>query len=263
MNKLRQLETFARAGWFARGVVYTLLGYLAIATGSRNEGAVGVLQHVREMPAGKTLLVLLAIGLAFYGAYRLYGAGMDSEGHGHDPKGIAVRVGHSASGAAHFFLAWVALKILSGKASASGDTEESAARVILDLPLGGTLLGAVGLAFLAAAFHQVKKAWGAKFMASISPQAPNWVKPVGQAGIAARAAVFAIIGYSLIRAGWLANANEAKGLDGALSALRGEPLVYALVALGLFMFGIFSFVEARWRRIRNEDVVARLKAAAR
>jgi hypothetical protein len=54
-----------------------------------------------------------------------------------------------------------------------------------------------------------------------------------------------------------------KGLGDALAALTEHRALYMLVAAGLFLFGVHSFVEARWRRIRDEDVVQRLKNAAR
>lgn len=47
----------------------------------------------------------------------------------------------------------------------------------------------------------------------------------------------------------------------ALGALSG-PLL-AAVALGLLLFGLFSFVEARYWRINDPDVAARLKGAVR
>lgn len=263
MNQLRQLETFARAGWFARGVVYGLLGYLAIATGRGGaNGPNAVFDHIREMPAGSALLLLLIIGLTFYGAFRLYGAAMDSEGNGRDAKGVAIRVGHAASGIAHFLLAWIAVKLLTSNSSGSSGVEADAARVVLDLPFGGMLLGLAGLAFLAATAHQAKKSWNASFMDDMDAGAPALVKPIGQAGTAARAIVFAIIGYSLMRAGWFSEAEEVKGLGEVFSGLRGEPIIYALVAMGLLLFGLFSLIQACWGRICNEDVVARLKTAA-
>lgn len=263
MDRLRRLETFARAGWFARGVVYLLLAYLAFATGTRDEGTVGVLRYVQTMPAGGILLTLLAVGLCFYGIYRLHCALFDGEGKGGDAKALAIRTGYAGSALAHLALAWLALKLLNGRSQEGGETEKGVARFILELPFGGTLLGILGAAFLLAALHQARKAWTASFMADIDPRAPSWVCPVGQAGTAARAVVFAIVGYSLLSAGWFAQAHHVKGLDDALSALRGQPLIYAFVILGLAMFGLLSLVETRWRRIRNEDVVARFKAAIR
>lgn len=265
MNRLRRLETFARAGWCARGVVYCLLATFALTSASASDATPqGVFRSVRDMPGGPYLLALLAIGLALYGAYRLYGAALDSDGKGDDAKGIATRIGYAASGIAHFILAWAAVRLASGHATGpDGAREQAAAGMLLDMPLGGTLLGAIGLCFLAAAAHQAMKAWTTEFMAGLAAEAPAWVEPVGRAGLAARAVVFAVIGVSLVRAGWFGSAGEVKGLGDALSALTEHRGLYLLVAGGLFLFGVHSFVEARWRRIRDEDVVARLKAAAR
>lgn len=264
MNRLRRLETFARAGWLARGIVYCLLAYIALTSARASDASPqGVFRSVRDMPGGPILLVLLALGLALYGAYRLYGAALDSEGKGNDAKGIAIRVGYAASGLAHFLLSWAAVRLASGKTDAGDEREKEAAGMLLDMPLGDTLLGAIGLGFLVAAAHQAVKAWTTEFMRGVAPEAPAWVVPVGRAGLAARAVVFAVIGYSLVRAGWFGAAGEVKGLGDALSALTEHAALYTLVAAGLFLFGIHSLVEARWRRIRDEDVVRRLAAAAR
>ncbi len=263
MNRFRQLETFARAGWCARGVVYCLLAYLALTTSRATEAdPQAVFRSVRDMPGGTVLLALLAFGLILYGAFRLYGAALDNEGRGSDARGIAMRLGYVASGLAHFALAWAAVRLLAwGKSD--GEREQEAARWILDLPLGATLLGVIGVGFLAAAARQAYKAWSTDFVRLLVPAAPSWVVPVGRAGLAARAAVFAVIGYSLVKAGWFGAAGRVKGLGDALTAFTGHPILHMLVAAGLFLFGIYGFVEARWRRVGSEDVVARIKAAAR
>lgn len=262
IDKARQLETFARAGWFARGVVYCLLAYLALTgAGASDASPQGVFRAVRDMPAGTWLLGALALGLALYGAYRLYSAALDSEGKGDNAKAMAIRIGYAASGFAHLFLAYAAIRLAIGQSSGGdGDTEQRAAGMMLDIPLGETLLGVLGVAFLAAAAHQLSKAWTTEFMAEMAPGAPRWVVPVGRAGLVARAAVFAIIGVSLVSAGWFGSAGEVKGLGDALTSLAEHPELFSLVAIGLFMFGVHSFVDSKWRRIRNEDMVTVLKS---
>lgn len=262
IDRLRSLETFARAGWFARGVVYCLLAYFAITgAGSSAASPQGVFRAVRDAQGGTLLLALLATGLALYGAYRLYGAALDSEGKGDDAKGIAIRIGYAASGFAHFLLAFAAARLATGQSGqSSGDQEQAAGSMMLDMPLGGTVLGAIGLCFLAAAAHQAIKAWTVDFMKGVASGAPRWVVPVGRAGLAARAVVFSVIGVSLLRAGWFDSAAEVKGLGDALSSLNEYPELFILVSIGLFLFGVHSFVDARWRRIRDEDVIARLRS---
>lgn len=263
MNRLRRLETFARTGWFARGIVYCLLAWIALSGSSADDPSPqAVFRSVRDMPAGSILLALLAMGLALYGCYRLYGAALDSESKGTGPKGIAVRVGYAASGIAHFILAWAALRLASGGGAEEGREREAAA-MLLDLPLGGLLLGLVGAAFLAAAAQQGVKAWTTEFAKHLDAAAPAWAVPVGRVGLAARAVVFAVIGISLVRGGWFGAAGEVRGLGDALSALTDNPPLYLLVAAGLFLFGVHSFVEARWRRLHDEDMLARIMAARR
>ena len=157
-----------------------------------------------------------------------------------------------------------ALRLAFGNSGGGeGEREKAAAGMVLDMPLGSALLGLLGAAFLAAAAHQAIKAWTTEFAKDLDPQAPAWAVPAGRAGLAARSVVFAVIGASLVRAGWFGAAGEVKGLGDALSSLTDNPPLYLLVAAGLFLFGVHSFVEARWRRMRDEDMIARLASARR
>jgi Na+/proline symporter len=64
--------------------------------------------------------------------------------------------------------------------------------------------------------------------------------------------VFTIIGIFLIVAAVKNNPQDAKGLDSALIALVQQPFgpwLLGLVALGLIAYGVYSFVEARYRRL--------------
>lgn len=262
IDKLRRLDTFARTGWFARGVVYCLLALIALTGANASEASPeGVFRAVYNMPGGPVLLVLLAVGVALYGAYRLYGAALDSEGQGDSAKGIAIRIGYAGSGIAHFALAYVAVRLAVYRVDGDSDMEQAAAGMMLNLPLGGSVLGAVGLCFLAAGAHQAIKAWRADFTKDYALSAPDWVVPVGQVGLAARAVVFSVIGLSLLQAGWSGSAGAVKGLGDALSSLNEHPDAYLVVAAGLFLFGIQSFFDARWRHILDEDMIARLKAS--
>jgi len=48
------------------------------------------------------------------------------------------------------------------------------------------------------------------------------------------------------------NPRQAKGVDSALRTLASTPLgpwLLVLVAIGLIMFGLFSFCQAKWQRL--------------
>lgn len=266
-SRVTRVETFARIGFLARGVVYILLGYFALSTANA-DGPTGVLQEIRDMPAGTILLALVGIGLAGYGIFRLYGAAIDIQGDGSGAKGAGKRIGHAASGFAHLFLAWYALSHAfgsggsSGGGSGSGGTEEQAASWLLSLPFGEILLALIGIGFLAAALNQAVKAYTAKFMFRLDADAPHAAKYIGRAGYAARAVVFFVLGWTVASAALAGRANEVGGIGEVLATLRDTQWLYMVVAIGLLLFGVYSLVMARYRRIRDEDVLQRLRAAA-
>jgi hypothetical protein len=261
MNRLRRVETFARLGYLARGVVYVLLGYLAFAS-SRAKSPTNVLAEIKDMPAGEPILLLVGIGLAFYGLFRLYGAALNIDGEDNDAIGIGKRVGHVASGLGHFVLAYVAINAATGSATPAkqgGDRSGEAASFLLSLPAGEIILALIGLGFLAAAAEQAHKAWSGKFLRELDADTPHAAKFLGHAGYGARAVVFAVIGWNIASSALSGDAREVGGVGMALEKLRENPTVFTLVAIGLFLFGLFSLVMARFARIRDEDAVTRLK----
>jgi hypothetical protein len=259
MDRVTHLETFARAGYAARGLVYLMLGYLTLAT-HRSEGTSTVLEDIRNLPAGAPLLAMTAFGLAGYGIYRLYCAALDLDGKGDDPKGIVQRVGQAVSGVAHLGLCYLAGRIaFVGDESAGQDRSAEAARTALTIPGGEVLIIIVAAGFALAAVQQVVKAVTGDFMQLMDADAPNWTDAAGRIGYAARALVFAILAWNI---SWAAFGGGTRELtfQAALDALRQVNWLYAAVASGLLIFGVFSLVMARYRRIRDENVLARLRA---
>jgi hypothetical protein len=265
MNRLRRFETFARLGHLARGIVYVLLGYLAYAS-SRAKNPTNVLAEIKDLPAGETILLLVGIGLAFYGLFRLYGAVLNIDCEDSDAVGLGKRTGHVASGLGHLVLAYVAVNAAVGSATPakSGGEEKTgeAASFLLSLPAGEILLGLIGLGFLAAAAEQAHKAWSGKFMRELQSDTPRAAKYLGHAGYAARAVVFAVIGWNIASSALAGHAREVGGIGLALEKLRENQTVFTFVAVGLLLFGLFSLIMARFAKIRDEDVVARLKSEA-
>lgn len=262
MSRVTNIENFARAGYLGRAVVYGLAGYLTLTTAG-STGTTGVLEEIETMSGGTILLSLVGLGLLGYGIFRLYGAVIDLQGHGSDAKGIAVRLGHAASGLAHIFLCYLALKAvfgMSSQSSSEGDAAGQAAGTLASMPLGEIMLAIVGLGFLAAALNQAVKAYSANFMGLLDADAPAMAKHVGRAGYTARAVVFAVLGWQIASAALGGNAESVGGIGQVLDSLRSTSWLYIAVAIGLLLFGLFSLVLARYRRIRNENVLERLKS---
>lgn len=252
VDKSEKFEWFVRLGYVARGVVYVLLGYLALSTaGKAQNGQSAVFDLIQDVPLGTVLLYVVALGLLAYAAYKAIDAATNLERHGDDAKGIATRVGSAASAVAHAFLAYTAYKFASGsqQAAAGSSGGQDAAASVLTYNLGAVALGLVGIGFLVGALTQAKKAWDAGFMRHVSGRAPAYVRPIGRAGHAARSVVFLLIGWSLLRSAWSESASQVKGLGEALVALSNTGLLYTLVAIGLLLFGLFSLLTAPYRII--------------
>ncbi|WP_126172843.1 DUF1206 domain-containing protein [Altericroceibacterium xinjiangense] len=256
VDKSEKFRWLARLGFGTRGVVYILIGYLALVTPWKTEGTRGSLEYLQDLPLGTTLLFVCAVGLLGYALFRLGSALFDFEHYGSDAKGAAHRFAHGVSGIANLVLAYAAFQFATGaRQSASGDGAQAqeAAQTALSVDLGGLAIGLIGLFFLASAFDQLKKAATGDFMRRISPRAPDFVEYFGRAGYAARGAVFAVIGWSLIRSAWFSSSAEVKTLGEALGSLGDQGIVHTLIALGLLLFGLFGLFLARYRIIQDPD----------
>ncbi|NNC59017.1 MAG: DUF1206 domain-containing protein [Erythrobacter sp.] len=253
VDKSEKFDWLVRTGYFSRALLYGVLGLIALTSaGKIAEGTDGIFLAIEDFPAGTVLLWIMVIGLAAYALFRFSSTFFDIENNGSDTKGWGKRIGHAGSAIGHLALAYSAFKYASSDRSSGGgsDGAEQAAAGILSAELGGLVLGVLGIAFALAAINQFKKAYTGDFMNRISAQAPNSTRLLGGVGFAARGVVYAIIAWSLIKAGFLSSgAEQVKTLGSAVASLAGEGLLFTLVAIGLLMFGIFSLVLARYRII--------------
>lgn len=265
MERIRRIETWARLGYAARGVVYLLLGWIALSSGKALSTGETV-QAVEDLPGGAPLLAALAVGLFGYGLYKIYSGALDLDGKGDDAKGWIERGARMLGGLGYWFLAFIAGKQLlkgggsaeGGQASGSGGERQDAAAQVSQAAGGDTLLVVIGLAVLGVAAAQFYIAWKAKFMAQM-PGAPSWVKPAGQVGYAARALVIAIVGYFFVQAGM--DGERVRSFGDALALLRdNNETIFKLVAGGLLLFGLVSLLMARFRRVPDDDFVSRVES---
>ncbi len=254
IDKPENFRTLVRVGYFSRAILYTVLGLIALTSaGKIAQGTDGIFIAIKEFPAGMVILWLMVLGLAAYALFRLASTFFDIENHGSDKVGWGTRIGHAGSSIGHFALAFSAYKFATSSGGGRDGAQDAAAG-ILSITLGGAVLGMLGLLFFIAAFVQAKKGITGSFMNRISFQAPNSTRGLGGAGFMARAAVFIVIGWSLVKAGFLSSGtDQIKTLGDAVSSLSGEGLVFTLVAGGLLIFGIFSLILARYRIIPDMD----------
>jgi hypothetical protein len=259
MVSIGAMETMTRFGFAARGIMYVLIGYLALRSGRTEDGA-GAMAFLQG-GAGKLVLAAMALGFLGYGIWRLSEAAVDTAGHGQDAKGLAIRAGGAVSGIVHFFLAYIASRLALGNGGGEGGGTQEGAATALGLPGGQIVLALVAAGLAAVGIYQLVKAAKAGFTKTLDPEASRrpWVVWLGRVGYAARGFVFLIMGWFFFAAARDDQASEAGGIAEVLDSLPST--VQLLVAAGLLLFGCFSLVEARYRRINDPAVLARLKRA--
>lgn len=270
------LEHLARLGYGARGAVYCLVGGLAvlaaIGSGGQTGSTTDALTTLLTKPFGRILLGAVAAGLVSFALWRLVESVTDADRHGTSAKGLAVRTGHAISGSINAGLAISTIQLALGRGGSNGGDQSAQdwTAWLLGQPFGQWLTGIVGLVLIGIGLGFIKKGWAGDVVRHLAlpAHAQGWAVPAGRLGFAARGVVFALIGGFLLLAAVHSRSSQAKGLGEALTFIRAQSFGWVLLAItaaGLFAFGIFSFVQARYRSIDAPDLAdgkAALKTAA-
>ena len=254
----RPAQVMARTGLTARGVIYILIGWIAImvalgrTTGEADQR--GALQSLSGKPYGLISLWLLAAGFAAYALWRLseaaFGVNVDGNGAGPRLKSLARAVLYAS-------LAVTTFSVITGaKRSQSGQQRDWTARV-MSHPGGRWAVGLLGVIVvivgLVLAVQGVRRRF-VKYLktAHMSAKTRRVVIRLGMIGTTARGLVFALTGALVVEAAVKYQPSKAGGLDTALRTLRDQPFgMFALIvaALGLMTFGVYGLCEARWRKV--------------
>jgi hypothetical protein len=255
-----ELAWLARAGLLARGVVYGIVGILALklAVGSGGKGTTqrGALMTLAQEPFGQALLIATAVGLAGYATWRLVRAGI---GHGSEQNDSSFRrLAGRASGVAYAALCVTAVKILTGANSSGGsNSPKQTTGGVLGWTGGTVIVAVVGAILIGVALGQGYKGVSKKFLddsktRDMSRSVKRGFTAIGVLGHLARMVVFGLIGYGLIKAAVDYNPRSAIGLDGALNQLLHDsygPFLLGVVAAGLIAFALYSIADARYAKI--------------
>jgi hypothetical protein len=255
----RGFEWLSRAGFAARGLIYSIIGILAIklalGSGGQNASQQGALKAIAHQPFGKVLLIIVAIGLAGYALWRFIRALL-----GHGPEGSDTtfdRVAALGSGIVYAAVCAIAVEILLGSSSSGSRNAKSTTVGVLGWPAGTWLVGTAGAVLIGIGLYQGYRAITKEFMKDskteqMAPEVRQLFERIGMFGYFARMVVFALVGVFLIKAAIDYNGNKAVGLDGALAKIANAsygPVLLGVVAAGLIAFGVYSLADARYRRI--------------
>lgn len=256
------LATLARLGYATKGLVYLIIGLLAgraaIGDGGKTTDNRGALQAIYHQPFGQFLLWIVTIGLIGYALWSFIRAALDPDGKGTDAKGVLARVAYAAVGVIYAGLALGALRLVTGSGSSGKSSDASTqdwTATLLKQSYGEGLVILAGLVVIGIALYLLYYAFSGQFMQQFGQMGASertWARRLGQAGYTAQAVVFGEIGVLLIMAARQHNAHQAKGIGGSLSLLMHESyghLLLAIVAIGLIAYGLYSWMQARFRRV--------------
>jgi hypothetical protein len=261
------VERSARLGLAARGLVYGVVGLIALEVawrGAARDRASkgGAIAAIAERPLGRVLLIALAVGFAGFVVWRTCEAlwGRSDERGDDQPVAAAKRAASAGKALVYVSLVVTTVRvILAGPEGAGSEDQQSkglTARV-LDLPGGRGLVAAVGVALLGAAvwfaYRGVAQHHSDRLDTSqMSRWTGRFVDAVGTLGMAARGMVLAVLGLVVLQAAIHHDPDRATGIDGALRRLARQPygqLLLTATAIGIVAFGLYSFAEARYREV--------------
>ena len=258
------LELAARVGYGARGFVYLSAGVLILAAAVGLVGdAVGVkgaLDWLVLRPLGRVWVLLVGLGLTAFVMWRVLQSVFDADHEGTSRHGLMTRMSQAFSGFSYAGLSFAAFSLLvrapDGDPALEGviRSREQAATV-LSLPFGKWLLVGAGLMIFGIGAANVVKAWREDFTEYLACSARTCrrVAPLARIGHVARGLAYLPLAVLVALAGWRSSAADVTSLGAALDAVEQQPAgpgILIVGALGFVAFGAFSFIEARFRRIR-------------
>jgi hypothetical protein len=257
----RYMEVLGRAGLVARGVMYVIIGVIAIQVALGHSGHQannrGALQAVSATPVGGIALWLLAIGFLGLAIWRLsqvaYG------GPGPDGRKASTRLIALLKVAIYGFLGYTTLRFALGAGAPKSNNKQSVdlTAAAMRHPGGQIVVVIAGLVLAGVGVYLAYSAWRRQFLKEMRfgqtrAEIRKVVERLGIIGGIARGVVFAAAGVFLVVAGVEAKPQQAKGIDSTLRAFAHTPLgpwLLVVVAVGLVIFGVYSCCEARWRQV--------------
>lgn len=260
----KNIKTMARTGFVAKGVVYGIIGILtfkaAFDMGGQKAGQMQVLEWLEKQTFGNILLVLMALGLLCYAAWRFVQAVKDPEHIGDDKKGKAKRTGFFFSGLLYLGLAVLAaLKAFGSSKGSSGSSGSAQQSSFLASETGLWVLGIVGAGIIIAGIFQFVKAYKNDYYKKLGlatlgdKKKRESVKKTAEFGLSARGVILLIIGFFAVKAAVNSNPSEIKTTQEAFSFIQESaygPWLMGLVAAGLIAYAVYMFLMAKYRRFQ-------------
>jgi hypothetical protein len=254
------LEWPTRIGFIGYGFLHLAVAWLSLqillGRGGSDNGQTGAFRTVAAQPLGRFLLIVTIAGLLAMALWQLLLAaiGHQNEQGWHRP---AERLASLGRVVIYTGLAWTALQVLKGSTKSSASQQRDFTASLLSKPFGQVLVVLIGLGVIALGVGIGIYGWKKQFVkrlktGEMNPRVRKTSIQLGQFGYVAKGIAFLVVGILIVVAGWKVDPKQSGGLDTALKTLAAQsygPLVLIVVAAGFAAFGVYCFVQSRYRKV--------------
>jgi hypothetical protein len=251
VGESKPVQWGARLGYVSNGALHILLGWLALQLawgdggGDRRADQSGALATVADSTLGQVLLWVIAIGFTLLAVWQITEILNKHRETSDRAKAAGKFLGYSA-------LALTGYTFAIGERVNSRKQTQDFTRTLMDMPAGRLLVVLVGLVVLGIAAYHVYKGWKQKFLEDLVEHPGRWAVIAGRVGYIVKGIALAVVGALFVIAAVQERSKEASGLDGALRMLQDAPAggaVLTVIAVGIALFGVYSFARARYARV--------------
>lgn len=260
------VEGWMRLGYAVRGLVYGLIGFLALQLLLTGRGEItdhtGALAAVAAQPFGNVLLIVIAVGVVGFALWGILRAILDPFNEGSGWKGTIARASAVITGLSYGVLVIPIVHLLEGSRDQGGQETEraqSAASGLFTYSWGPWLVGLIGVVVLVLGLATIYRGLAEQFEKHFEGYRLNedqrrWAMRMGKIGTIALGVVMAIIGGLALLAAITLDPEKVGGIDQALAFLIQQPYgawLMGVLALGLMAYAAYSLMGAMWFKIKS------------
>jgi uncharacterized protein YneF (UPF0154 family) len=255
---LKNYRRYSRIGIATKGVVFALMGIMAMITAFQLNYALksgdDVLQWISRLSYGRVLLFAMSIGLAGYIFSRFYLTFNKQDYDGSNHKPLFRRAAYFINGLGYSLLLFTCLKLLFGMPDDDGN---SGWKIMLLQSIWGKIIVfiiATGLAVSAInewwiSFSQMMDQMTHK--EDLTKTQYKYLMLLGRVGRFSRGIVFGVFSYIMYRSIYYGLKNLPKGADAAFQFMNAQygAVIMGTVAAGLACYGLFLILSGKHRNI--------------